>query len=155
MAETIPFPGWRWARQFFASFQDVPTTGLHAVGSFVLAFLYVVVVMVGVVLGKPMDAFTIGTVGTFILGYLTKTSVDFAKKRSSDADTLVAQKLAERAIPPATVTVRDTAVTVTPQAPQASQAPRVLPADLDQALRAGNGSRPLAPAAPALLAQDG
>jgi hypothetical protein len=81
--------------------------------------------------------------------------VDFAKKRSSDADTLVAQKLAERAIPPATVTVRDTAVTVTPQAPQASQAPRVLPADLDQALRAGNGSRPLAPAAPALLAQDG
>jgi hypothetical protein len=161
MAETIPFPGWRFLRQFFASFQDVPTTGLHAVGSFVLALLYVTITMVGVILNKPMNEVVIGTIGSFILGYLVKSYKDFAKKRETDRETQVAKVMAARTDPPATITANpDTGTVTATEDPPAgtgrpSQASRVLPADLDQALRAGNGSRPLAPAAPAPLAQDG
>jgi hypothetical protein len=128
--------------RFFSGFQDVPSVGLHAATSALLALLFVLVLLVGLVVGRPINDGVAITVGGFILGYLTKTSVDFAKKRTTDADTLVAQKLAGAA-PVQPVNAQPLADAAALRVADGA-VPTALPADLATALgRGGSSATPI------------
>lgn len=63
---------------------NVNTTNLRIVVSLVLAVIYVLVIIGGVMLGKPMQIEALNTLGLFLLGAMGIDAASFIGKRFSD-----------------------------------------------------------------------
>ena len=54
---------------------------------------------------KELNVVALGTWYGFLAAYAAKTSYDFGKKRDSDAEAIIAKRMAENTTPPATVQI--------------------------------------------------
>jgi hypothetical protein len=130
---TPPPTGFRFLQRFFASFENVPTVGLHAATCAFLAVVYVLTLTTALAIGRPVDDAAAFTVGGFVLAYAAKTSYDFAKKRTTEI-VRPPEVMASDAAPPAVAQVAQVAA----ETPAPFSAP--LPADLSSALSGRRGA---------------